>query len=205
MNIGLKIQELRKKQGLNQSKLAEKIDVSRQAVSKWELGETVPDTENVLKLCELFSVTPNEFFDIETKPAEQPIPQIVLSKKSHKLNNLHYGIIFLVLGVLIIGTLVTLSQIIPSQKKYYIEVNPANIELVYPDIASEEEGKWVYETEKVSGYYETTSFIPFLNTYYLHWVFAGGCVLIILSIDRFVKYKKRRGEPACSPAGGDSK
>lgn len=201
MDIGLKIQELRKKQGLNQSELAEKIDVSRQAVSKWELGETVPDTENVLKLCELFSVTPNEFFGIETKPAEHPIMQTVEIKKPKKLNNLHYGIIFLVLGILIIGTLVTLSQIIPSQAEGKRMVQPGEIEFIYPDALSEEiamsqEPHMEYFT------YETTSFIPFLNTYYLHWVFAGGCILIILSIDRFVRYKKHRGKPACSPVGG---
>lgn len=192
MNIGNKIQELRKKQGLNQSELAEKIDVSRQAISKWELGETVPDTENVLKLCELFSVTPNEFFGIETEPIKQEAPQIVQVKKVRKINNLHYGIIFLVLGVLIIGTLATLSQIIPSQAEYCREVNPDEIELLYPDSETEEEGAWTYGAGTVCSYYETTEFIPFLNTYYLHWVFAGGCLLIILSIDRFVRYNKNK-------------
>lgn len=189
MDIGLKIQELRKKQGLNQSELAEKIDVSRQAVSKWELGETVPDTENVLKLCDLFSVTPNEFFGVETKPAEQPMIQTIEVKKRRKLNNLHYGIIFLVLGVLIIGTLVTLSQIIPSRMKFYQNYTPADTQIINPD-AQQEQPPEGTEPQRVWHYEEVKSFIPFLNTYYLHWVFAGGCVLIILSIDRFIRYKK---------------
>ena len=45
MEIGNKIQELRKKNGLSQEQLAEKIGVARQTISKWELGETYPDLE----------------------------------------------------------------------------------------------------------------------------------------------------------------
>ena len=43
MEIGNKIMELRKKSGLTQEELAEKIGVARQTISKWELGETYPD------------------------------------------------------------------------------------------------------------------------------------------------------------------
>ena len=57
MTIGEKLQQLRKRAGLSQEQLAVRIDVSRQAVSKWELGESLPDTENVIKLCDLFDVT----------------------------------------------------------------------------------------------------------------------------------------------------
>ena len=43
MEIGNKIMELRKKSGLSQEELAEKVGVARQTISKWELGETSPD------------------------------------------------------------------------------------------------------------------------------------------------------------------
>lgn len=51
MQISENIQTRRKQHGWSQSELADKLNVSRQTVSKWELGETLPDTENVLKLC----------------------------------------------------------------------------------------------------------------------------------------------------------
>lgn len=57
MTFGEKLQLLRKRQGLSQEKLAEQLDVSRQAVSKWELGESLPDTENVVQLGKLFDVS----------------------------------------------------------------------------------------------------------------------------------------------------
>ena len=49
--IGLFIKKLRKEKGLTQSGLAEKLNISFQAVSKWENGETLPDTAILLDLC----------------------------------------------------------------------------------------------------------------------------------------------------------
>jgi len=57
MIFGEKLQQLRKKSGMSQEQLAAQITVSRQAVSKWELGESMPDTDNVLQISELFGVS----------------------------------------------------------------------------------------------------------------------------------------------------
>lgn len=53
------ILELRTKSGLSQEELAEKIHVTRQAVSRWETGETVPNTETLKLLSKLFDVSIN--------------------------------------------------------------------------------------------------------------------------------------------------
>ena len=55
--LGSKIQRLRKDNGMSQEELASKLTISRQAISKWELGESMPDTENVVQLSKLFGVT----------------------------------------------------------------------------------------------------------------------------------------------------
>lgn len=57
MRFEEKIVELRKLKGLSQEELAEQLGVSRQAVSRWELGQTLPDIPNLLQLCELFGVS----------------------------------------------------------------------------------------------------------------------------------------------------
>lgn len=57
MKLNEKILTLRKKQGLSQEELAEKLNVSRQAVSRWEVGSAQPDASNVLQLSRLFGVT----------------------------------------------------------------------------------------------------------------------------------------------------
>lgn len=53
MTFAEKLQKLRKQNGLSQERLAEKLNVSRQAVSKWEMG-TIPDMENMVKLGRYF-------------------------------------------------------------------------------------------------------------------------------------------------------
>ena len=57
MTFGEKLQALRKSRGWSQEQLAERIAVSRQAVSKWESGAAVADTENVVELSRLFGVS----------------------------------------------------------------------------------------------------------------------------------------------------
>ena len=54
MKLEEKIAFLRKKNGWSQEELAFRLDVSRQAVSKWEMGASLPDLDNVLKMSELF-------------------------------------------------------------------------------------------------------------------------------------------------------
>ena len=57
MKFEEKLTILRKKNGLSQEDLADKLGVSRQAISRWELGSTMPDAPNLLKLSDLFSVS----------------------------------------------------------------------------------------------------------------------------------------------------
>ena len=57
MKFEEKLISLRKKAGMSQEDLAEQIDVSRQAISRWELGATLPDAPNLLKLSDLFGVS----------------------------------------------------------------------------------------------------------------------------------------------------
>lgn len=57
MNIGDRIQNLRKLRGISQEELADRIGVSRQAVSKWESDQTSPDIEKVILLSEYFETT----------------------------------------------------------------------------------------------------------------------------------------------------
>ena len=57
MKLSDKIIGLRKSNGMSQEDLAEKLDVSRQAISRWESGTAMPDANNILQLSKLFGVT----------------------------------------------------------------------------------------------------------------------------------------------------
>ena len=57
MNLAEKIMTLRKKRGWSQEELAMQLNISRQSVSKWESGASIPDLDKILKLSEIFDVT----------------------------------------------------------------------------------------------------------------------------------------------------
>ena len=60
MKINEKIYNLRKEHNLSQEELAEELGVSRQTISKWELGESNPDFDKIVPLCELFNISTEE-------------------------------------------------------------------------------------------------------------------------------------------------
>lgn len=60
MNFSEKLKEIRKNEGLSQEQLAEKIGVSRQAITKWETGKGLPDVENMVIIAEIFKTTLDE-------------------------------------------------------------------------------------------------------------------------------------------------
>ena len=72
MSLGNNLFQVRKKSGLSQEAAAEKLGVSRQTISKWELDETLPDIKQSKRLSVLYGVTLDELidFDIEVKEIE---------------------------------------------------------------------------------------------------------------------------------------
>ena len=57
MSLATKLVSLRKENGLTQIALAEKLDVSRQAISSWEVGKAIPSTDKLKLLCDLYGVS----------------------------------------------------------------------------------------------------------------------------------------------------
>lgn len=60
MDLGEKLYELRKKKKLSQEDVAEKLDVTRQTVSKWETNQSTPDFDKIVPLCELYEISTDE-------------------------------------------------------------------------------------------------------------------------------------------------
>ncbi|MBR5419466.1 helix-turn-helix transcriptional regulator [Candidatus Saccharibacteria bacterium] len=60
MTLPERLIKLRKNAGLSQEEVADKLEVTRQTVSKWETGQSSPDLDKVLPLCNLYGVTPDE-------------------------------------------------------------------------------------------------------------------------------------------------
>ena len=60
MTISEKLINLRTLNDISQEQLAEKLSVSRQSVSKWEMGQALPQIDKVLQICEIFGITTDE-------------------------------------------------------------------------------------------------------------------------------------------------
>ncbi|MBR5371895.1 MAG: helix-turn-helix domain-containing protein [Oscillospiraceae bacterium] len=88
------IQELRTRKGLSQEELANKVFVTRQAVSRWENGETVPNTDTLKLLSELFDVSINTLLGSPQKRICQccgmPLEDPMISREKDGSMNAHY-------------------------------------------------------------------------------------------------------------------
>ena len=106
LETAARLTQLRKERGLSQEELAEKLHVSRQAVSKWERAESSPDTDNLIALGQLYGVTLDELIHggqaeaapipeapavVEAAPAaEEPVPQEPIDPDNPLPNGSYY-------------------------------------------------------------------------------------------------------------------
>lgn len=78
MKFNEKLIKLRKAAGLSQEELGNRLDVARQTVSKWELGETTPEMDKLVELSNLFNVSMDEM------AKETEIPEVIARELDHK-------------------------------------------------------------------------------------------------------------------------
>ena len=113
-NISSNLFTLRKYHKLSQEEVADKVGVSRQAIAKWELGESAPDIMHCDALAKLYDVTLDDLIHYDESEKKIPIPpkgkhilgvatlgergQIVLPKKARELFDLKSGDTFIVLA-----------------------------------------------------------------------------------------------------------
>ena len=79
-----KIAQLRRSNGWSQEELAEKLDVSRQSISKWESAQSVPDLSRVIRMAELFGVSTDYLLKDELESLE-PVESMAASGSSARL------------------------------------------------------------------------------------------------------------------------
>ncbi len=84
MDLGNKICELRKLSGITQEQLAEKLSISRQTLSKWEKGNSLPDIESIVNISKLFQISLQELLleKEEQQMEQQQNTQITLEDLS---------------------------------------------------------------------------------------------------------------------------
>lgn len=91
MKFGDNLRNLRKLKKISQEKLAEKIGVTRQSVSKWECGEAYPEMDNILKLCDIFHCKINDLVHedmIDIDSLDEDVKMSIVKFKKEKQRNM---------------------------------------------------------------------------------------------------------------------
>ena len=126
MKFNEKLIQLRKKEGLSQEELGYRLNVTRQTVSKWELGQTTPEMDKLIELSKIFNISVDELINEESEPItqatkieDQPIGDINSNKKEKNMK----FIIIVILVVIIISIVVKLAIALPIFNKVSKEVD----------------------------------------------------------------------------------
>ena len=116
MILADKIIKLRKQMGWSQEALAEKLNVSRQSVSKWESGSSIPELNKIIMLGEIFGVTTDYLIkdEIESMAEVKPLKEMTNTKQISLEDANHYVYTQLEMNKLIIkGVSMCVSSIVP--------------------------------------------------------------------------------------------
>ena len=120
LKIGQFISERRKSLGLTQLQLAEKLNVTDRAVSKWERGKSLPDSSIMLELCDLLKITVNDLLSGEvvmadnyTKELENKIIEMAKQKEESDKRLLTLEVVIGVLSLIILFVPIFLAAFLP--------------------------------------------------------------------------------------------
>ena len=165
MEIGNNIVNLRKKSGLSQEELAEKVFVSSKAVSKWETGQGFPDVRQAKELSKIFKVSLDEL-------ADNDIKEILVEKTTNteKLAGLILKLIkFIIIFIIVVPIILVGARII---SKNIYEKNAGRLMTVSVECTLHDE---TYSYEFV--FYETTGQIKYAG--------GDGYIANITDIDKY--------------------
>lgn len=118
MSLSENLQNLRKNKNMSQEELAEKLDVSRQAVSKWESGNGYPETEKIISICEIFDCSMDELVkgkissDIKSERNDY---DLIMTKAAKGIS---LGVALILLGVSIMLTILGFATNEQTQEQY---------------------------------------------------------------------------------------
>ena len=155
VKIGKFIAECRKNAGLTQKQLAEKLNITDRAVSKWETGKALPDSSIMLELCLILKITVNDLLSGEVismdnynKELENKLLEMVKQKEESDKRLLNMEIIVGVICVAFMLTLATVASLVQMEEWLRILLIFAGLAPLL--IAT----PFMLKIEQVAGYYE---------------------------------------------------
>ena len=155
IKIGKFIAECRKKNNLTQMQLAEKLNITDRAVSKWETGKTLPDSSIMLALCDILKITVNDLLSGEVitvdnynAELEKKLVEMVKEKEQADKRLLNTEIVMGVICVAIMLAMVIVASVVNMEE--WLRITLILIGLVPLLIAT----PFMLKIEQTAGYYE---------------------------------------------------
>lgn len=120
MTLDKRLAYLRKRERMSQAEVAEKLDVSRQAVSRWESGDSKPSIENLQSLCKLYHMSLDQMFATDD---DIPSPVVLMDSNEEKKTiqdirrKRNNWIRWLALGVVVVALLICIFFMYKKEQK----------------------------------------------------------------------------------------
>ena len=165
MKLEEKILALRKQYGMSQEELAGKLNVSRQAISRWEMGTAQPDVSNILQLSKVFCVTTDYLLNDECEQEIRKTDKEISKGNTKKTQQKKIGILILLFGLL---------------GNFVIYIFSRFIKVIIPFI-TEVDGRQVYEWGSLRG----RSYYYFVQQYNLEFLSILFYLCIVVGIGIF--------------------
>ena len=155
IKIGKFIAECRKKNNLTQMQLAEKLNITDRAVSKWETGKTLPDSSIMLALCDILKITVNDLLSGEVitvdnynAELEKKLIEMVKEKEQADKRLLNTEIVMGVICVAILFAMAIIASVVNMEE--WLRITLIVIGMVPLLIAT----PFMLKIEQTAGYYE---------------------------------------------------
>ncbi len=111
MKFNEKLIELRKKQGLSQEELGNKLNVTRQTISKWELGQTTPEMDKLVEISKMFNISVDELINETTDTTSQTVRIEDQPIKSEEDNKREKNMKMIIIGILVIVVILIVGKL----------------------------------------------------------------------------------------------
>lgn len=149
MNIGERLYELRKGKNLSQEEVADKLNVTRQTISKWETNQSSPDFDKIKPLCDLYGITADELLTGIKKEEQEP----TMSKqdiKRERANGIAAGVLFYFIAIIwiMVAIPVLLINPITASAIFLGLCGIATYKMIYTCMMYKKDKKEVEENEK---------------------------------------------------------
>lgn len=205
MSIGERLISLRKSKNLSQEQVADKLNVTRQTISKWETDQSMPDLDKIVPICELFGISIDELLsgnksrEVEEKEEDQ---KTIRKKKSLGIG---LGVLgyFIAIAWIMISILVMSLNPIVSSAIFLLICGLATFVIIYSSINYKLEHKERHENKVKSAIKEIAaiitcliyfiiSFITF--AWHITWIIWVAYGLIEAIIDLIFQLKENENE-----------